>query len=277
MDKFKLVSLVKSEDNIITQETDLCICVGSNGFTFSLISNYKLKALGEFITDLNSDITSVMTNLKACFNSIDIRLFNFANIKVIIQTPKNIFVPYKLYDNSKTKEYIRSVALISGSEIVLENISERLDIVSVFTIPMQKHSGIKILMPKAKFVSAQQVMAEYGFEISKLTGNSAILLKRETSCDLVIFKANQFTYGNSFTFSNENDMIYNIIFAFEQLGIDTEEITFLITGQEYSNDEKQILRKYIKNVSYANPMEDVKVGLEFDGINLQNYFLTLVK
>ncbi len=132
-------------------------------------------------------------------------------------------------------------------------------------------------MPKAKFVSAQQVMAEYGFEISKLTGNSAILLKRETSCDLVIFKANQFTYGNSFTFSNENDMIYNIIFAFEQLGIDTEEITFLVTGQEYSNDEKQILRKYIKNVSYANPMEDVKVGLEFDGINLQNYFLTLVK
>ena len=72
-------------------------------------------------------------------------------------------------------------------------------------------------------------------------------------------------------------MIYNIIFAFEQLGIDTEEITFLVTGQEYSNDEKQILRKYIKNVSYANPMEDVKVGLEFDGINLQNYFLTLVK
>ena len=64
---------------------------------------------------------------------------------------------------------------------------------------MQQHSGIKILMPKAKFVSAQQVMAEYGFEISKLTGNSAILLKRETSCDLVIFKANQFTYGNSFT------------------------------------------------------------------------------
>jgi hypothetical protein len=119
MDKFKLVSLVKSEDNIISQETDLCICVGSNGFTFSLISNYKLKALGEFITDLNSDITSVMTNLKACFNSIDIRLFNFANIKVIIQTPKNIFVPYKLYDNSKTKEYIRSVALIIIQTLII--------------------------------------------------------------------------------------------------------------------------------------------------------------
>ncbi|MDD2530158.1 MAG: DUF3822 family protein [Bacteroidales bacterium] len=277
MDKFKLVNFAKSDDKIITQETDLCICIEKDGFTFSLISNYEVKALGEFTTNLNSDITSVMSNLRSCFNSIDIRLFNFANIRIIIQTSKNIFVPYKLYDNTKTKEYLRSVALISGSEVILESISDRLDIVSVFTIPMYLHSGIKILMPKAKFVSGQQVMAEYGFEISKLTGNSAVLLKRDKSCDLVIYKANQFTYSNTFNFSNENDLIYNIIFAFEQLGIDTEEITFLITGQEYTFEEKQSLRKYIKNVSYSNPMEDVRVGYELDGLNLQKYFLTLVK
>ncbi len=277
MERFKLVKLAKSDDKIIAQETDLCICVSDSGFNFSLISNYKLKALGEFATDLSTDITSVMSNLRDCFASIDIRLFNFANIKIVIQTSKNIFVPYKLYDNTKTKEYLRSVAIISGSENVLESVSERLDIVSVFTVPMAQHSGIKILMPKASFVSAQQVMAEYGFEISKLTGNTAILLKKDKSCNLIIFKANQFTYGNSFTFSNESDMIYNIIFAFNQLGIDTEEITFLITGQEYTMEEKQALRKYIKNVSYSNPTENVKVGYEFEGMNLQNYFLTLVK
>lgn len=278
MDTFKLEEFLKSEDNIISKDTDLCICVNNDGFYFSLIdNNYKLKALGEFKTDFFSGITSVMSNLKNCFNSIDIRLFNFANIRVIFQTNKNIFVPYKLFDNTKSKEYLRTVALLNGSDAVLESISEKLDAVSVFTAQMYQHSGIKILMPKANFVSQHQVMAEYGFDISKLTNNTAVLYKRENSFDLIVFKGVTFTFSNSFDSLTENDMIYHILFAFDQLKIDTSEVTLLITGKEFSHEEKQILRKYIKEVSYANPMENIKVGYEFESINLQKYFLTLVK
>ncbi|MFA6806104.1 MAG: DUF3822 family protein, partial [Bacteroidales bacterium] len=97
MDNFKLENFIKSDERIISQDTDLCICINSDGFYFSLIdNNYNLKALGEFKVDLSNGITSVMSNLRNCFNSIDIRLFNFNNISVIIQATKNVFVPYKL-------------------------------------------------------------------------------------------------------------------------------------------------------------------------------------
>jgi len=278
MDTFKLVNIVKSDESILSQDTDLSIYLNANGFFFSLIdNNYKLKALGEFQTDLSGGITSVMSNLRNCFVSMDIRLFNFANIRIINETSKNVFVPYKLYDNTKTKEYLRSVALLTGSDTIIESISENLDAVSVFATPMYQHSGIKILMPKSKFVCQHQVMAEYGFEISKLVNNTAVLNKREGSCDLVVFKGTTFTFSNSFDYSDENDMIYHILFAFEQLGIDTAEIKLLITGEDYTAEEKQTLRRYIKDVSFANPMENIKVGYEFDGVDLQRYFLTLVK
>lgn len=278
MDNFKLENFIKIDDNINAQDTDLCICINSDGFYFSLIDNsYNLKALGEFKTDLSCGITSVMSKIKNCFNSIDIRLFNFNNIRVIIQASKNVFVPYKLYDNTKTKEYLRAVALLNGSDTVLESISEKLDAVLVFATQMYQHSGIKILMPKAKFVPQHQVMAEYGFDVSKLSSNTAVLYKRGKSFDLIVFKGMQFTFSNSFDYVTESDMIYHILFALEQLKIDTSEINLLITGDEFSAEEKQILSKFIKDVSFANPMESIRVGCEFDGIDLQKYFLTLVK
>ena len=36
MDTFKLVNIVKSEDSILPQDTDLSICLNANGFFFSL-------------------------------------------------------------------------------------------------------------------------------------------------------------------------------------------------------------------------------------------------
>lgn len=278
MDNFNLETYIKSTDKINVIDTDLCICINTNGFYFSLIdNNYTLKVLGEFKVDLSNGITSIMSKIKNCFNSIDIRIFNFNSIRVVIQTTKNIFVPYKLFDKNKTKEYLRSVVHLNGSDIVLESISEKLDIVLVYATQMYQHSGIKILMPKAKFLPQHQVMAEYAFDISKLTNNTSVLYKRDKSFDLVVFKGMDFTFSNSFDYITESDLIYHILFVFDQLDINSGEINLLITGDEFSVNEKQILRKYIKNVSYANPMEGIRVGAEFNALDLQKYFLTLVK
>jgi len=48
-----------------------------------------------------------------------------------------------------------------------------------------------------------------------------------------------------------------------------------LTGDDYEREELQMLRRYVKDVSYANPMENIKAGMEFDEVNLQNYFLVI--
>ncbi|MDR0972278.1 MAG: DUF3822 family protein [Bacteroidales bacterium] len=277
MENFSLVKFVKQSCTIEQERTDLTICITKDGFLFSLIEGYDLRALGEFKASLLGGITSVMSSIRDCLNSIDIRLFNFANIRIVSLADKDVFVPYKLYEPTKMKDYLRSVAHISGNETILDSVSSRLNAVSVFSIPMQQHSGIKILMPKAKFLSQHQIMAEYCFDIAQLSQNTAILYKREKKCDLVIFKNTEFVFSNTFEFSTQSDMIYQILFVFDKLQIDSEEIIFLITGQDFTMEEKHDLKKYIKNVSYTNTKESINISNEFDGINIQNYFLSLVK
>jgi len=278
MDTFRLINLIKSEESILSQELDLSICLRTDGFFFSLIDkNYQLKAIGEFETDLSHGMTQIMTNLRNSFASIGIRLFNFSDIRVIVPSSKNIFVPFKLYDSTKSKDYLRDIAYLSTSETILENISNKLDAVSIFAMPMHNYSAVKILMPKAKYFSQHQIIAEYCFDVSKLSNNTVLLNKRENACDLVVFKGSQFVFSNCFDFSNESDLIYQILFAFEQLEMDVEDMNFLITGHDYTNDEKKVLSRHIKNVMYANPMEFLKYDPQIFNIDLQKYFLTLVK
>ena len=81
--------------------------------------------------------------------------------------------------------------------------------------------------------------------------------------------------SNSFEYQDAADLIYFILFTLQQLSVDTAEVKTLLTGENYEKEELTLLRKYIKDVSFANPMENIKVGCEFDSINLQNYFLVI--
>ncbi len=277
MGVYNLRQLHKVETDIVSSQTRLSICLQANGFSFSLIreDSQKLLAVGQFECDLSGSIPTVMTTMRECLNSIGIKMFRFAKIRIVCTTNKSTWIPYKLYDSSKNKEYLRSTATVCENESALSCISEKLDAVNVFAYPVHTHSGVKILFNQAEYCSQYQVLAEYAYDISKFSQNTLIVNKRKGCFDLALFKGNTFTMTNTIKYETTSDMIYNLLFILQQTGVDTEQVKLLLTGDTYTPEELQILRRYVKDVSYANPMENIRVGMEFDEIDLQNYFLVI--
>ena len=181
MGTFNLKQLYKVDTDIVAAETRMSICLQANGFSFSLIGNdsQKLYVVGEFECDLSGTIPTVMNTIKECFASIGVKMFRFANIRVVCTTQKNVWVPYKLFDIEKKKDYLKPVAEVHGNETVLSNVCEKVDAVSVFAYPMHKYSGVKILINKAEYCSQQQVLAEYAYDISGFSCNTLLVNKRQ--------------------------------------------------------------------------------------------------
>ncbi len=276
MNTYKLIDLKNIESNIITSETNLSICLTASGFYFSLIDKkYILKCMGEFEADLNGGITQIMMTVKECFKSIGIHIFNFNKIRIVCQTSKNVWIPYRLYDATKNRDYLSTTNAIHSSETIIANTSEKLDAENIFAYPLHVHSGLKVVMPKAMFVTPSQVLAEYAFDIASLKTNTMILCKRNDACDFAVFKGNEFTLSNSFSYSTPEDMIYFILNTLQQTGINSGEVCLLITGEEFSDKELSLLQKFIKEVSFANVKESIIVDKEFETMNLQKYFMVL--
>lgn len=276
MNTFKLESFTQTEDQIVTNESNLSICLTASGFIFAVIDKkFRLNAVGEFSIDLLGSMTQVMTNIKACFSSIGIHIFNFNRTRIVCPTQKNTWVPYKLYDNTKNKEYLKAVAPVYSNDTVIANVCEKMDAVNIFATSLQQHSGLKIIMPKAQFVSPSSVLAEYAFDISSFMQNTFVMNKHQNGVDFVIYKGNTFTLSNSFAYQTPDDLIYFILYTLQQMEIDTAQVNMLITGMEYSTEELALLKRYVKHVSFANPTENISVSMEFDSLDLQKYFLVL--
>ncbi len=275
MNTFRLESFTQSDNQIVTNESNLSICPTANGFIFAIIDrNFRLNALGEFVVDLTGSMTQTMTNLKACFSSIGVHIFNFKHIRIVCPSERNTWIPFKLYDNTKDREYLRTVAPIYSNDKLISNVSQKMNAVEIFAYSLQLYSAMKILIPKAHFVSPSFVLGEYAFDVSSFMQNTLILNKRSVM-DFVVFKGNTFTLANSFDYKTADDLIYFILFTLQQLNINTAEVNMLLTGDDYTSEEIHLLKRYVKHVSYANPLENVCISSEFDGINLQKYFLLL--
>ena len=216
-----------------------------------------------------------MNTVKECFSSIGVKMFRFAKIRVICRTGKNVWIPYKLYDATKNKDYLKATIRLHDNETVLSKLSEKLDAVSIFAYPIHSYSGIKILMSNAEFCSQHQILAEYAYDISKFSQNTLILNKQGNNFDLALFKGNSFIMSNTLICNAATDLIYNLLFILQQTEVDTEAVKLLLTGDDYEHEELQMLKRYVKDLAYANPMENIKAGIEFDNVNLQNYFLVI--
>ena len=81
--------------------------------------------------------------------------------------------------------------------------------------------------------------------------------------------------SNTLICTAATDLIYNLLFILQQTEVDTEAVKLLLTGDDYEHEELQMLKRYVKDLAYANPMENIKAGIEFDNVNLQNYFLVI--
>ncbi len=277
MGTYNLTQLHKVDTDFVSSQTRLSICLQASGFSFSLIEegSLKLLAVGRFDCDLSGTIPVVMNTIRECFASIGVKMFRFAKLRVICETGKNVWIPYKLYDKAKNKEYLQTTIKLYENETVLSNVSEKLDAVSIFAYPIHTYSGVKILMNNAEFCSQHQVLAEYAYDISKFSQNTLILNKRGKSFDLALFKGNSFIMSNTLICDSTTDLVYNLLFILQQTEVDTEAVKLLLTGENYDKEELQMLRRYVKDVAYANPMENIRAGIEFDEVNLQNYFLVI--
>ncbi|MBR1769742.1 MAG: DUF3822 family protein, partial [Bacteroidales bacterium] len=181
----------------------------------------------------------------------------------------------KLYDAAKNREYLSVNSPLHSNETIIANVSKKLDAVNVFAFPLHIHSGLKITMPKAAYVSPSQVLTEYAFDKSSLSQDTMILYKQDGFCGFALFKGGEFLLSNDFSCSAAEDMIYFILNTLQQAGMNSGEISLIVTGGTYTEKELSLLSKFIRQVSFADLSKNVRVEAEFNEVDLQRYFMVL--
>lgn len=193
---------------------------------------------------------------------------NVTSVSLGVVSDKITLVPQPLFDEKSKVQY---------GKFNFENHSERIirsakvrsaACVSVFAIEdkteklyLENFPGIKIVHAAMPFIEAV-LTKDKNENIEK-----AYLNIRSESIELAVTKNGSLLYYNTFSYATSEDVIYYLLFAFEQLKINPEIIALQLMGEVERNDSVfSIIHKYVRNVSFIGRNTHFNYSYRFNAI-----------
>ncbi len=247
---------------------DLTFEIGDKTFGYSLLDIEKNKfiALGYFRNHL-ADVVHSFSWLSGQFHAV----------RGIIANTRFTLIPEALFLESEKESYYNFLHEREPGENVFYDRLEHLGIFTVYGIPGYCSKEIECIFPKLNLCHISSVLIRNIWMIVKnITGHKVFLNLREGQFDLLVFEGKQLKYCNAFHFQTPEDIAYYVIFVFEQLNLNPEEISMTILGNmDKFSPVFDLLFRYIRNIDFLNRKPGFNYSYLFNDVPGHYYYALL--
>jgi hypothetical protein len=159
-------------------------------------------------------------------------------------------IPSPLYSESKASDIMKfNGCPIPDKSRLISNRINMCDSVNTFAIPDFLYHTLKNQFPDIRFFHQCTPIIESALIRKKNNAEHQFMVYIQNGrFDIIATEKHNLMLCNTFTFNNENDLIYMILFVFEQLALPAAN-TYVEIGGSISADDNNIsiIKKYLKN------------------------------
>lgn len=234
---------------------------------YHLILQISFNQLTIILLNTNSVIDfyhniKIENNLTDIFNNEKTLQLNYRKTTITFSNIAYTLVPNYLFVNEHSKEILEFSSDISDV-IKLEKIRE-IDSTLIYSISEEIENLVSNFFPSATLKPQQSILIEQYIQAKNKLDN-AYLFFNENILNITIFKDENLVFSNAFLFKTKEDILYYILFTFEQLKISTESVKVKLYGHIVKNDEiYKLLYDYIRNIEFGINMTTIKVPTEMN-------------
>jgi len=272
---------VRSYSDPYYQTSNLSACflsiqIGRDGLSLAVLdtdtNTYIL--LKEYIfEDLHSDI-QVLEEFKQIIEVEESLKQGYHNTVIGLIGGKSVLIPEALFDPKKTETYLNFSHDIKSDYTIGFDALINVRANNVFGIHKSLYDSIKLLFPSANLMHASSPLIEsLSLQFKHDKGEKVVLHIQYSHFELLYFKDANFQFYNTFNYTTGEDMIYYILFVFEQLGLNGDKVKLLVLGEmEEHGHTSELLRQYIRNVEFGERSLMIKYSQVLDVIPKHYYF-----
>ena len=240
------------------QHFSYCLLNTSN-FTYDYIRIYTFKTKD----DCSSKISEII-------NNDDIVTAGFSSQSLAFVGNLSTLVPDLLYKEEENEQILSFNTKISG-KVLADSINEQ-QAHLIYSVSDNILNIVNNFFPKAKQKSQESMLIKQ-YSKSKKNTQKAFIYFNNKHIIVTVFNNNKLIFNNSFNFNTKEDLLYYVLYSFEQLNISTEDIDTEILGDIQKNDEYfNLLYDYIRNLSLAKRPSQLNFPKEFEGLPEHKYF-----
>ena len=201
-------------------------------------------------TNIDNIISNYFQDNKSysSFNLITITYFN--NLHTM--------VPLALFDKKNINDYLKFNSSLLENDEYLFDIIKKNESVNVY-VPLKYN--ITNLQEFGKIVKQNHYTTTLVNEVSKLEKNNLkpnlYLNINNSNIDIILISDNELKFINTFNYSTKEDIVYYVLFCYDQLNLNPENTPVVISGI-IDKSIYSIVYKYIRNVSLYESNIDSK-------------------
>ena len=236
-----------------TSNRKLSIQFSLDGFSFC-ISNTQNEVFEFSSFNFSKTVNSpelVLDKLQEIFKTEKSLQEDFESVTVIHQNNLSTLVPNKYFKEDALKNYLKYSVKTIATDLIVYDELECIDTKNVY-IPFVNINNF-LFQNFGEFEYRHHLTLFIEKLISINNSDKKVVYVNVSSeiFDIVVIQNKQLCFSNSFSFETKEDFIYYILFTFEQLKLDVEEIQLYFTGDiELESELYNITYQYIRNVLF---------------------------
>jgi len=242
---------------------NLTINIGYNEIGFILYDNIENILIDS--TDLTfDDSTEIDIIITKYFD--DKKFNNLLNL-ITVNHHNNLhtIVPQALFDKNNIKNYLKFNSSLLKNDEYLYDVVKINECINVF-VPVK--FNISNLQQYSKKVTQKHYTTNLINEVYKIeknnTNSNLYLNINNSKIDIILISNNQLKFINTFDYSTDEDIVYYVLFCFEQLNLNPENSPVILAG-DFNESTYNMIFKYIRHVSIYKSKIDLnnKLYLKF--------------
>ncbi len=202
----------------------------------------------------------------------------FREVSVIYATTLYALVPTPLFDEKMASEYLKLNSKILATDYVAYDCIDNQDLTIVYIPFININNYLFDRFGKFKYYHSVTLLLKYILNVEKHSAQPKLYIHIVNDMfDVIIIKDGGLLLCNSYEFKTPEDFIYYILFCLEQLKLNPDTITCILSGTIDENDANyNILFTYIRHISFINSKELLLIDANKNSIH-HNLLLKLAQ
>ena len=237
-----------------TKDTRLSIQFNLDGFSFCISNNTSNETVyfSEYEFDEKQGTPeSLLNQIEAIFKT-DIQLQkDFSSVLVIHQNDLYTLVPNTYFSEDKLIEYLDfNIKTIATDFITFDNI-ESMNAKNVYVPYVNINNYLFQNFGEFEYKHHLTILIEKLISLPTSKERKVYINVSKENFDVVILQNKKIEFSNSFSFETKEDFMYYLLFTFEQLKIDVEEVKIYFTGAiDIETEIYKITYQYVRNIFF---------------------------
>ena len=269
----------KTFDTVRTSSYHLSVQISLDGLYFSILDIPKGKYVvlkGQHFFLKRPRL--LLKNVREVFDSEELLMADYKSVDLLYATRKFTLVPQAFYSRGSLDKYLWFNNVQERGFTVLKNLFPKGGCQCIFDIPQNLKDFLTGKFPKSEIRHTLFPLVE-GVIKRNHPFSQRIQVHLNFFRDMfeiVIANGSNLIFCNIFSYKTERDILYNVLFTFDQLKLSSETTELILHGQiPQVSPVYHLFKKYVKLTSFARLDTTFQYSYTFSQLP-EHYFTSLL-